>query len=188
MEWLLRLLRSDEVIHNFPLLLGLLLLAGGHLVLPPALQTPLLLLLIFNPLHVMVGDVADNLRVGLQSHSLGVVRHLGELPFAGLEICVILDVGLDFCVLSQPLVLRGVGHHGRLGLGNMSAAVGQFVEAFVVLHGELHVAHLAPEAVLVPDFLQTFQLLHGVNGFPALRAPFRHPGYLSISLKSVRFV
>ena len=125
----------------------------------------------------MVGDVADHLRVGLQSHGLGVVSDLGELPFAGLEICVILDVRLDFCVLCQPLVLGGVGHYGRLSLGNMSRAVRQFVKPFVILHCELHVANLTPEAVLVPDFLQTLQLLHRINGFPALGAPFRHPGF-----------
>ena len=101
----------------------------------------------------MVGDVADHLSVGLQSHRLGVISDLGELPFAGLEICVILHVGLHFGVLSQPLVLRGVSNHGRLGLGNMGRAVGQFVKTFVVLHSELHVADLTPKAVLVPDFL-----------------------------------
>ena len=68
------------------------LLAGCHLVLPTALQAALFLLLVFNPLDVVVGDIADNLRVGLQSHCLGVIRHLSELPFAGLEVCVILDV------------------------------------------------------------------------------------------------
>ena len=124
----------------------------------------------------MVGDVADHLRVGLQSHSLGVISHLGELPFAGLEVCVILHIGLDFGVLGQPLVLRGVRHHRGLGLRNMGRTVGQFVKPLVVLHGELHVADLTPEAVLVPNFLQTFQLLHRVDGFPALGAPFRHPG------------
>ena len=193
MDWLLRLLRSDIVSHEFPLLLGLGhlelgLLAGRHLVLPAALQAPLLLLLVFNPLHVVVGDVADHLSVGLQSHSLGVISNLGEFPFAGLEVCVILHVGLHFGVLGQPLVLRGVRHHGGLRLRNMGRTVGQFVKPFVVLHSELHVADLTPEAVLVPDFLQAFQLLHRVNGFPALRAPFRHPGCLLISLKSVRFV
>lgn len=151
-------------------------MAGGHLVLPAALQAPLLLLLVLDPLDVVVGDIADNLRVRLQSHRLRIVRHLSEFPFAGLEVCVILDIRLNLRVLGQSLVLGSVRHHGGLRLGDVCRAVRQLVKPFVVLHGELHVAHLAPEAVLVPDLLQTLQLLHGVDCLPALGAPFRHSG------------
>ena len=66
---------------------------------------------------------------------------------------MVLDVGLDLAVLGQPLVLRRVHHHGRLGLGHVSPAVGKLIEALVVLHAQRHVALLALEACLVPDLL-----------------------------------
>ena len=111
----------------------------------------------------------------LESLSLRVVRYLCELALGRLELCVVLDVGLDLGVLRQPLVLGGVGHHRGLGLGHVGAAVGQLVEALVVLHVEDHVADLAPEAVLVPHLLQALELLHRVDCLPALGAQLGHP-------------
>ena len=43
----------------------LVLLVWTLYVLPAALEVPLLLLVLSDPLHVMVGDVADDLRIGL---------------------------------------------------------------------------------------------------------------------------
>ena len=110
----------------------------------------------------------------LESHGLRVICHLGELALGGLELCVVLDVGLDLGVLRQPLVLGGVSHHRGLGLGHVGVAVGHLVEALVVLHVELHVADLAAEAVLVPHLLQALELLHGVDGLAALGAQLGH--------------
>ena len=110
----------------------------------------------------------------LESHGLRVICNLGELALGGLELCVVLDVGLDLGVLRQPLVLGGVSHHRGLGLGHVGVAVGHLVEALVVLHVELHVADLAAEAVLVPHLLQALELLHGVDGLAALGAQLGH--------------
>ena len=55
---------------------------------------------------------------------------------------------------SFHLIFWGVGHHGRLGFGHMGPAVGQLLEALVVLHGQRHAAHLALETGLVPYLLQ----------------------------------
>ena len=110
----------------------------------------------------------------LESLSLWVVCYLGELPLGRLEVGVVLDVGLDLGVRRQSHVLRSVSNHRGLGLGHVGTAVGQLVEALVVLHVEDHVAHLAPEAVLVPDLLKAFKLLHRVNRLPALGAKLRH--------------
>ena len=118
----------------------------------------------------------------LKSLSLRVIRYLGELPFGRLEVGVILDVGLDLGVGRQPHVLGGVRHHGGLGLGHVGPAVGKLVEALVVLHVEDHVAHLAPEAVLVPDLLEALELLDRIHRLPALGAKLGHPERL-ISLQ-----
>lgn len=139
-----------------------------------SLQTSLLLLIILSSLDVMVGDIADNLCVGLEAECLGIVGHLRKFSFRSLELCVILNIGLNLAVLRQPLVLRGVCHHSRLGLGHVSRAVGELVEALVVLHGELHVADLTSEAVLVPHLLQTLELLHRVDDLITLGAALRH--------------
>ena len=55
-------------------------------------QAPLLLLrrLLFD--HAVIARVADRLGVGLYPLDFGVVRDLGELALAGLEIRVILDL------------------------------------------------------------------------------------------------
>jgi hypothetical protein len=58
---------------------------------------------------------------------------------------------LNFRVFRQPPHLWGVRDCGGLGLGDVGPAVGQLVEAFVVLHVQGHVAHLTLEARLVPD-------------------------------------
>ena len=86
----------------------LLLIGFGHVlrdrravVLDPAVggrprltvdQAPLLLLrrLLFD--HAVIARVADRLGVGLYPLDFGVVRDLGELALAGLEIRVILDL------------------------------------------------------------------------------------------------
>jgi len=143
-------------------------------VLPASLKKSLLLLVLPDPLHVVVGDVADDLRVGLESLSLRVVCYLGELPLGRLEVGVVLDVGLDFGVRRQPHVLRSVSNHRGLSLWHVGTTVGQLVEALVVLHVEDHVAHLAPKTVLVPDLLKAFELLHRVNRLPALGAKLGH--------------
>ena len=111
----------------------------------------------------------------LESLSLRVIRYLGELPFGRLKVGVILDVGLDLGVGRQPHVLRGVRHYCGLGLGHVSPAVGQLVEALVVLHVEDHVANLAPETVLVPNLFEALELLDRIHRLPALGAKLGHP-------------
>ena len=127
-----------------------------------------------------VARYIEQLVTFLESHGLRVIRHLGELALGGLELCVVLDVGLDLGVLRQPLVLGGVRHHRGLGLGHVGVAVGHLVEALVVLHVELHVADLAAEAVLVPHLLQALELLHGVDGLAALGAQLGHGASLQL--------
>jgi len=122
----------------------------------------------------MIRNIADDFRISLQSHRFGIICNLGKLSLGRLKLCMILDVGLHFRVLRQPLVLRGVGDHGGLGLGDMSSTIGQLVKPLVVFHGQLHVADLASEAIFVPHFFETFELLHRVDGFPALCTKFRH--------------
>jgi hypothetical protein len=51
-------------------------------------------------------------------------------------------------------------------------AVGQLVEAFVVLHVQGHVAHLTLEARLVPDLFETFDFLDWINALFALGTLF----------------
>ena len=120
----------------------------------------------------------------LESLSLRVIRYLGELPLGRLEVCVILDVGLDLGVRRQPHVLGSVSHHRGLSLGHVGPAVGQLVEALVVLHVEDHVADLAAEAVLVPDLLEALELLDGIHRLPTLGALLGHPALcISLDLK-----
>ncbi len=69
----------------------------------------------------MVGDVADGGRVGLDALDLRVVGDLRELALGGLELGVVLDVGLVLGVLRQALHLGGVRHDRRLRLGDVPA-------------------------------------------------------------------
>ena len=70
----------------------------------------------------------------------------------------------------------------------MSTTVRKFVEAFVVLHAEGHVAHLALEARLVPYFLKALQLLHRVDSLLALGALLAHPDLALLTLTHPSFL
>ena len=70
----------------------------------------------------------------------------------------------------------------------MRTTVGQFVEPFVVLHTESHVAHLTFEACLVPYFLKALQLLHRIDCLLALGALLAHPDLALLTLTHPSFL
>ncbi len=151
-------------------------------------EAAFLLLLGLLPGDVVIRDVADRGRVGLNALDFGVV---GDLRVAfglrRLELGVILNLRLILRVLGQPLHLGRVRDDRGLGLGHVSAAVGQLVKALVVPHGEGHVALLTLEAGLVPHLLEAFELLGGVDGLVALGALLIHILSFTLRIKTSFF-
>lgn len=64
----------------------------------------------------VVGHVGDNFAVLLDSQSLRIIRHLGELAFCLLEFGVILHVALNLRVLRDTFQFRRLRHRGGFRL------------------------------------------------------------------------
>lgn len=122
----------------------------------------------------VVGDIADNPCVRLDALHLWVVGHLRKLALTLLEVGVVTDVRLDFCVLSDAAQLGRDRHCRRFRLWDVGLAVWLLVHAFVVPHVERHPADFAFETDLVPYFVETLEFLGGIHRLLTSRAALAH--------------
>ena len=100
----------------------------GFGVLPSSLQTSLLFHILPLPLDVVIGNVADHIRVRLNPQGLRIIRDLCKFSLCRFELGVILDIGLNLTVFREAFILWCIRDNGRFRLGNMCSAIGQLLK------------------------------------------------------------